>query len=104
MPHYYSFYEDFISNEEVLNIKKATESLTIPQLIIHGKMDEAVPFNEAELLNEWNPQSELYSIDSTGHTFDTKHPWQENQLPEAMQMIVDKTARFIKSWVVLKAI
>ena len=35
MPHYYSFYEDFIKNEAQLTIQKAVRSLKIPQLIIH---------------------------------------------------------------------
>ena len=47
MPHNYSFYEDFIKNEEQLTIQKAVRSLKIPQLIIHGTEDEAVSIKEA---------------------------------------------------------
>ncbi len=48
MPHFYQFYEDFIENEERLNIQKAVENLKIPHLIIHGDKDTSISMNEAE--------------------------------------------------------
>ena len=48
MPHYYQFYEDFIANENRLNIQSATRQLKIPHLIIHGNQDTSVPLRHAE--------------------------------------------------------
>ena len=97
MPHYYSFYEDFIKNENKLNISKAVKTLAIPQLIIHGTQDEAVLINEAYDLKKWNPLAQLVKFD-TNHTFGTKHPWHENQLPEIMSKVVDKSIYFINNY------
>jgi len=94
MPHYYSFYEDFIKNENDLNIQNAVNSLTIPQLIIHGTKDEAVSINEAFDLKKWNPLADIFNFD-TNHTFGSKHPWTENQLPEIMLKIVENSIYFI---------
>ena len=96
MPHYYSFYEDFIENESRLTIKNAVISLSIPQLIIHGIQDEAVPIKEANDLHDWNPSSKIIKYD-TNHTFGTRHPWEENYLPKIMMEIVDNSINFISN-------
>ena len=93
MPHFYQFYEDFIQNEERLNIKKATEKLEIPHLIIHGNNDTSVLINEAENLKKWNPKSVFEIINGANHVFNSSHPWKEdslsNELENATQICID---------------
>jgi hypothetical protein len=55
MPMYYQLYEDYIQNQERLDIKKAVKGLTIPLLICHGSLDTAVPLSSALQLKEWQP-------------------------------------------------
>lgn len=95
MPHFYTFYEDFLKNKDNLNIKSAVKKIKIPFLIIHGKNDEAVNVKEALNLNKWSSNSKLELLSST-HTFGTKHPWNENALPVDMEKVVDLSLTFIK--------
>ncbi|HCQ29643.1 MAG TPA: alpha/beta hydrolase [Flavobacteriales bacterium] len=96
MPLYYSFYEDFLQNKDRLNIPNAEQNLKIPHLIIHGEKDEVVNVSEAEYLHKLNPASELLIIPNTGHTFDVKHPFTANQLPQPAQLVLNKTIEFLK--------
>ena len=96
MPHKYQFYEDYIQNKERLSIKKAIDSITIPQLIIHGLEDDAVAFSEAENLHSWNADSELYKIDKANHVFGASHPWEKKELPAKLNQVTQKSIAFIK--------
>jgi uncharacterized protein len=95
MPLKYQLYEDYQQNKNRLDIKKAISSLSIPILLCHGTNDEAVAFEKAQLLKSWQPEAELFSVESD-HVFGRKHPWQPEELPEPMQMVVDKTIEFFK--------
>lgn len=95
MPHFYQYYEDFKKNENTLNIRAAAENLNKPFLIIHGEEDAAVHPFEAQSLHQWASGSQLELIPDTGHTFGSKHPWAHDELPEAMQEIVDKSIGFL---------
>ncbi|MCX7551212.1 alpha/beta hydrolase family protein [Xanthomarina sp. F2636L] len=96
MPHNYQFYEDFKANNSRLNIELATKKLKIPHLIIHGDMDPSVSFDEAKALHTWNPNSVLISIDNTNHVFDSKHPWDDKNMPDKLKQVVEKSIDFIK--------
>ena len=95
MPHYFQFYQSFIDNKERLNIKNAVQNLDKPHLIIHGDADESVKVNEALSLHSWNPKSELFIIKEANHTFGSKHPWEENELPPFLKGTIDKSISFI---------
>lgn len=95
MPHFYQFYEDFIENEQHLNIKRAVSNLTIPHLIIHGDNDTSVLINEAENLHSWNPKSTFKIIENADHVFNAKHPWENSIMPKELQSVVDFTTAFI---------
>ena len=97
MPHYYSFYEDFIKNEMNLTISKAAKRIRIPHLIVHGDKDEAVSVKDAHRLSSFNPKAELEIILGANHTFGSKHPWNERFLPDSLREVVDKTINFINS-------
>ncbi len=95
MPHYFSFYEDFIRNEEQLDIQQWASKLTIPHLIVHGSEDKAVDLSEAHRLHAASPFSELYAL-NTGHTFGSHHPWQEKILPNSLEEIAIRSVDYIK--------
>jgi pimeloyl-ACP methyl ester carboxylesterase len=96
MPHKYQFYKDFKVNETRLNIELATKRLKIPHLIVHGDSDTSIPFNEANMLHAWNPKSKLISIENGNHVFGSKHPWENENLPKELNLVVEKSIDFIK--------
>ena len=95
MPHYYQFYEDFITNENRLTIKRAVTNLKIPYLIIHGNNDTSVFFEEAENLHQWNPKSKLEIIEGANHVFGSQHPWKSNTLPIHLENVIQTVTPFI---------
>lgn len=95
MPHYYQFYEDFIANEKRLTIKRAVSNLKIPHLILHGNQDDSVLLDEAHLLHNWNPKSQLEIINGANHVFGANHPWKKDSLPESLNEVVKKTIHFL---------
>ena len=97
MPHYFSFYQDFIKNEMHLTISKAAKNIRVPHLIIHGDKDAAVLVKDASMLHSFNPKAELEIIPGASHTFGSKHPWNERLLPDSLREVVDKTIDFINS-------
>lgn len=97
MPHYFSFYEDFMKNEENLTISKAANNMRVSHLVIHGDKDEAVLLSDAHRLCAFNPKAELEIISGANHTFGSKHPWNERFLPKPLREVVDKTINFINS-------
>ncbi len=94
MPLDYSFYEDFINNEERLTIKYACHNLNKPLLIIHGDDDPTVNVNEAECLNEWTVNSELLIVRGADHTFNIIHPWGDRAFSNEMNIALDKMITF----------
>ncbi|MGI8599780.1 MAG: alpha/beta hydrolase family protein [Chitinophagaceae bacterium] len=95
MPLYYQLYLDHETYSERLDIAKAARSITIPWLICHGTKDDAVPVEQAHLLKEAALHAELFLVESD-HVFDRKHPWEEENLPFAMEQIVEKTIHFFQ--------
>ena len=96
MPMYYQFAQDVIQHKDKLDIKRATKSLTIPHLIIHGTEDEAVGVNEAQQLHQWNSSSELLLIKGAGHTFGAKHPYADEVFPDGVQQVLENTLQFFQ--------
>lgn len=95
MPMHYQLYEDYINNEERLDILKAAASIQTPFLICHGTEDTGVNIESAHALHKANRGSELFLINSD-HVFGRKHPWTVMVLPVAMQEVVDKNIDFFK--------
>ena len=95
MPHYYQFFEDFKANENRLDIKSAEERLKIPHLIIHGSNDTSVNLSEARALHQWNPKSELKIIEGADHVFNTRHPWEENELTSELNKTISEIISFL---------
>ncbi len=96
LPHKFNFYEDFIKNEKYLDIQNAIKSLNQPVLLIHGDNDDAVNMEESQLLNKLNFSSQLKIIEDANHVFNAKHPWDNSNLPDALNIVVKYTTEFIK--------
>lgn len=97
MPQLYTFVEDLYRNEDLLDIQKQVSKLRIPQLIVHGTVDESVDSANAHKLLKWNPKAELLLINGAGHTFGGKHPYTEEKLPIYTIEALDATVKFFKT-------
>jgi uncharacterized protein len=64
-------------------------------LICHGSHDLAVPIQQAYLLKTWCPSAELFTL-PTDHVFERKHPWTEEDMPRAMEQVLEASIRFLK--------
>lgn len=95
MPHYFSYYEDYVANEEALDVQYAAQHLKKPTLIVHGTADEAVSEREADLLLQWIKGADGIKIKNGNHVFGGKHPWEEKKLPHDLQDVVNHTVNFI---------
>lgn len=93
LPHYYSFYEDFLQNKENLNIEKWARKINIPFLQIHGDMDQSVSIHEGSDLALWT-QTKLEIIKGADHTFGANHPYHNKEIPEDMKEALELTLRF----------
>lgn len=69
--------DDLEKNKLRLDVISAVKKLEIPYLIIHGKEDLSVRFNEAEDLCKYSnsEHTELFAVENTGHTFGIVHPF-----------------------------
>ena len=83
MPHYYSFYEDFIEHKDILNIENACSGLRKPFVQIHGDMDLAVSISEGLKVAEWT-ETRIKIIKGGEHTFGSSQPWNHTELPEEL--------------------
>ncbi|WP_400075581.1 alpha/beta hydrolase family protein [Winogradskyella sp. R77965] len=95
MPHYYQFFEDFKANEKRLHIESAIKRLNIPTLIIHGDDDTSVFINEAKELHKWYPKSQLQIIEGANHVFNTRHPWNKNELSAEFETVIAHIISFL---------
>lgn len=94
LPHHFSWYLDYQSNVDRLNIRAAARKLTQPLLVVHAADDEAVEVGEGRLLFGAAERASLVVLHEGGHTFGAMHPWQADQLPESLQEATDQTASF----------
>jgi len=95
LPHNFSFYEDFIANEDKLTIKTAAQHISAPHLIVHGDADTSVTLAEGQHLHKWNPTSELFVVNGADHVFGLKHPWESASLSPHMKLVMEKVLSFL---------
>ncbi len=95
LPLYFQLYENYINNQDRLNIKKAMQKISMPVLICHGTNDLAVPMHNAIDLQNCQPSARLFRLDAD-HVFGRFHPYNDSQLPTAMQSVVDASIGFLQ--------
>jgi len=96
MPFNYQLYENYLFNQEKLDVEKAVSEMQKPILFVHGSGDIGVPQKNSEFLHSLNPFSELKIIENADHTFGGKHPWDSKNLPEHSEILVKRTIRFFE--------
>lgn len=86
-------YDDAIENADRLMAIKRVKELHIPILFAAGKADEAVPVSESKKLFRACPsdEKELLLIEGAGHTFGTVHPFEEQNLPDQFEELLEST-------------
>lgn len=95
MPHYISFYKDFIANKERLDVEKAVKNLKANHLLVHGTNDVVVKPIESENVRKWNPKSELIWVENMNHALGSSQPYTDKQMPKDLQQVVKKSIAFI---------
>lgn len=95
MPIYYQFHEDFYNNRQRYDVARAASVLKIPFLIIHGTGDEAVPFEESQVLKDACPAATLIPVNNAGHTFGIRHPFDGNLTDDA-KLVIESSIRFLQ--------
>lgn len=93
-------YEDMQQNGHRLSALERVRELRLPVCIIHGKADEAVSYKEAQKLYQACPSSDkdLKIIEGTGHTFDTAHPYEAEEYPEAFEEVMHYTRNWFETY------
>ena len=77
-----------------LDIRAAAGRVKAPWLIIHGDADEAVPVEEAKVLEgSSSNRAHLLIVEGAGHTFGARHPWQ-GSTPE-LEKVMDATVEWL---------
>lgn len=85
--------DDLEKNAEQLNIFKACSKIQYPCLIAHGKQDVAVDFSDSEKIVSALPNPSHLPIESAGHTFNIKHPF-ENSSKE-LDFLLERSLAFL---------
>lgn len=96
MPHYFSFYEDFLQNEQDLSIEAAAEKLKKPFVQIHGDMDLAVSISEGLQIAKWT-NTRIKIIKGGDHTFGAKHPHTHQSLTDQLEEVVQHVLDFVNT-------
>lgn len=98
MPVKDAVYKDALENADRLIAENRVGELNIPALFIHAKGDEAVPYSEAEKLYRAcaSEEKEIKLIADSGHTFDTSHPFEEEEFPDAFSEVLEATSQWFE--------
>lgn len=95
MPLNFSLAQDFLDHSHKYSLHEIANGFTKPYLIIQGDADETVPLKEGESLHQWYKNSELLVVPNMNHSLNGGHPYTANELPEATQLAVERTAQFL---------
>ena len=95
MPMKYDYVVDYFQNRDRLDIQQQAEKITQPTLIVHGTDDEALPFEGAIAFKKKLPHAKLCLIPAATHTFNIKHPFEDQKLPFNAQVLMKETLRFL---------
>lgn len=89
-------YDDAIQNADALMASRRVKELHIPVCFIHGKADESVPYQNADILYENCPSNEKRHIiiPNAGHTYGGVHPFEDEELPETFNDLLISTVNW----------
>ena len=89
--------DDLRENQGRLDPLEALRSGGPPLLVVHGARDEAVSTEDAEMFAEAGADVELAILESTGHTFDVRHPFVGST--PALERAISRTAAHFRKCV-----
>ena len=91
--------EDVEANRGRLDVLSAARRLSVPWRIVHGTLDETVPFEEGQALlaGATGAASDLVPVEGASHTFGAVHPWAGStpHLEEALRAAIDWFERYL---------
>ena len=93
-PQDYQFYEDFIRNRNLLDIRKSLSEFKGKFLVCYGSLDKVISNDSAFKMNKVVSNSEIKSF-RTNHTFSSKHPWDKKVLPSVLEDLCKETIKFL---------
>lgn len=96
MPQKYTLYEDWLENKEILNIESAAKKIKLPALHLHGDKDDAVSITESDALGSWT-NGKLIIINDANHTFNSFHPYNEDEMPNKLHEACVLSINFIEN-------
>ena len=98
MPLDVGLLEDFEANRDRLDVAAAAGRVEAPWLIVHGRDDATVPFEEARALLSAGSGARLLPVDGAGHTFEVGHPFTGSspELDRAVDATVAHLARTLE--------
>lgn len=96
MPMDFQLVENFIENQERLQVPDAVKNSKIPMLVIHGSADPTIPVQSAMEIASWNKSAELKIIEGADHTFGGGHPFYASTLPADLQKVIGYTVDFLR--------
>ena len=96
MPLKSTLLDDLDAHPARLNIAEKASAIKQPWLIVHGDADTSVPVSHAEELKAAQPNAELVIIPNADHTFNSKHPYDQDTLPAALEEFCQMAMEFFK--------
>ena len=69
--------DDYLAQAQRLNVHAAAQEVEVPWLIVHGREDLTVPWEEGEALARVSGRARLSFLEGAGHTLEVTHPLQE---------------------------
>ncbi len=99
LPQSIELWNDFQQNKSNYDLKQICEAYQKPLFICHGKNDTSVSLDNGERLSKWS-NTKLNLIENADHVFLSKHPWLEETLPHPLQVLCERTEKFISTTVI----
>ena len=99
LPQSIELWEDFQRHKSNYDLKQICEECQKPLFIGHGKNDTSVGLDSGERLSKWS-NTKLNIIENADHVFQSKHPWIEETLPNALKALCERTEKFISNAII----
>lgn len=97
MPHEFSAYQDFMKHKTQFHLESLAKAVDCPWLILHGTADSSVDISNSKNLKSWQKNAQFIEIEHANHTFGSREPYTETQLPDVMLEACKATELFLKS-------
>ncbi|MFT5725476.1 MAG: pimeloyl-ACP methyl ester carboxylesterase [Bacteroidia bacterium] len=91
----YQLKQDYLDNEERLNLQAKIKHLDQPLMMIHGDNDEVAPISNSQKINSAITHALFLTLEGN-HTFGASHPWTDENLPEDLEDVVNETIEFLR--------